>query len=156
MTSKHYLPLVFVAACVSNGTYNKKVADLTKKQQDEAAAAASREKDLGDKLNDANGKLDKANADGASLQKQLDDTTQVVATLKAKLEQLGQNVDALTKDKAQLNQSVVDANARLEELKKQKAAAEAARGDVPQARREAARDGRLRPASRSRSATAGW
>ncbi len=133
------LIVLFAAGCVSNGTYNKKVADLTKQQADADAAAKAREKTLDDqlaaekqsvmetqaKLADVQSALDKALAEKAALQKQLDDDTQLVTTLKGRLEKLGQNVDALVKERGQLNQAMADTAARLEELRKQKALADA-------------------------------
>ena len=112
-------------ACVSNGTYNKKVAEMQKARDDDNAAAKKREDDLGKQLTDTKAALDKETSDAATLQKQIDDQTQLLGTLQDKLEQLGQNVDSLSKEKGQLSQSVADANARLEELKKAKAAADA-------------------------------
>jgi chemotaxis protein MotB len=124
---------------VSNGTYNRKVADLTKQREQEAAAAKERESQLSDqlaktqnsyvelqtKLVDVQAALEKASADKSELQKHLDDGTQLVATLKQRLEKLGQNVDGLVKERAQLAQAMADTSARLEELRKQKAAADA-------------------------------
>src|SRR5690349_818632 len=96
--------LVFVTACVSSGTYNHKVAELTKLRADDAAAAKTRDRDLSDqiatakkrsaelqaRLDETQRALDKANAERAALQKSVDDDTQLVATLKQRLEKLGQ------------------------------------------------------------------
>lgn len=117
--------LLLASACVTNGTYHKKIADLTKLHDDDVAAERKKEAELDAKLKDVNGKLDKATADGATLQKNYDDQMTVVAAMKQKLEQLGQNVDALTKEKGALTQGMADANQRLEELRKAKAAADA-------------------------------
>lgn len=137
---KVLLPLVIlVSACVTTGTYNHKVAELTKARDDEAAAAKQRERTLDEKIADLQrtvselqGKvaetqaaLDKATADKAVLQKQLDDDTALIATMKQRLEKLGQNVDSLAREKGQLTQAMADATTRLDELRKQKAAAEA-------------------------------
>jgi chemotaxis protein MotB len=124
------LALILVAAtaapaCVSNGTFNKKVAEMQKARDDDNAAAKKREDDLNKQLADTKASLDKETTDAATLQKQIDDQTQLLGTLQDKLKQLGQNVDSLSKEKGQLSQSVADANARLEELKKAKAAADA-------------------------------
>lgn len=134
------LPIVIVvSACVSTGTHNRKIAELTKARQDEAAAAKQRENDLDEKiaglqrtvselqgrLAETNAVLDKTTADKAALQKQLDEGTALVATMKQRLEKLGQNVDSLAKEKGQLTQAMADATTRLDELRKQKAAAEA-------------------------------
>ncbi len=138
---KPILALVLAAttACVSNGTYNKKVAELTKAREDDDAAAAAREKalqgqldgaqknymELQSKLVDVQSSLDAASTDKSNLQKQLDDGTQLVSALKGRLEKLGQNVDSLVKEKGQLTQAMSDAALRLEELRKQKAASDA-------------------------------
>jgi chemotaxis protein MotB len=112
------LCLGLASACVSSGTYNKKVAELTKQREDEESAAKARDKAQADQITKLTGERD-------ALQKQIDDDTQLVATLKDRLEKLGQNVDNLVKERGQLTQSVADTTARLEELRKQKAAADA-------------------------------
>lgn len=130
---------LLVPACVTTGTYDRKVAELTKARDDDAAAARQREhaldekiaslestvSELQGKLADTQSALDKATADKAVLQKQLDDNTALIATMKQRLEKLGQNVDSLAREKGQLTQAMTDATTRLEELRKQKAAAEA-------------------------------
>jgi chemotaxis protein MotB len=98
-------------ACVSNGTYNKKVAELTKQRADEQAASKAQ--------------IDKLTAERNDLQKKIDEDTQLISTMKQRLEKLGENVDNLVKERGQLTQSVADTTARLEELRKQKAAADA-------------------------------
>jgi len=136
---KNFLLCFAATACVTTGTYNRKVAELTRQREQDAAAAKERERGLSDqlattqksyvelqaKLVDVQGALDKANADRGELQKHLDDGTQLVATMKQRLEKLGQNVDGLVKEKAQLAQAMADTAVRLEELRKQKAAADA-------------------------------
>lgn len=133
------LALLLASACVTTGTYNKKVAELTKLRDQDNAAAKERERvlqdqidttkksfvDLQSKLADTQTALDKATADKADLQKRLDDDTNLVATMKQRLEKLGQNVDGLVKEKAQIAAAMADTAARLEELRKQKAAADA-------------------------------
>lgn len=96
------LPLMSMA-CVTTGTHNAKLAELK--------TCAEREKDLQAQL--------------TTMQGQLNDTTDLAAELKSRLEKLGQNVDQLTNEKGQLSEGLNDAKARLEELRKQKAAAEA-------------------------------
>ena len=59
------------------------------------------------------------------LRKSLDDTTALAGEMKKRLEKLGQNVDKLTGEKGELARTLEDAKVRLEELRKQKAAAEA-------------------------------
>ena len=110
--------LALGSGCVTTGTHNKKMAELNQLRADDAALAAKREKDLQDKLADLQKQLDATLAEKAELEKQVAEDEAVAGTLKARLEKLGQNVDSLTKDKA-------EAAARLEELRKQKAAADA-------------------------------
>lgn len=126
-------------ACVTTGTYNRKVDELSKLRDDDAATAKQRERSLSNELDkqkasfmelqgrlaDTQVALDKATAEKAELQKRLDDGTQLIATMKQRLEKLGQNVEGLTKERSQLTQAMADTAARLEELRKQKAAAEA-------------------------------
>jgi chemotaxis protein MotB len=130
---------ILVSACVSTGTYNSKVAELTKARDADAASAKQREHsldaqiadlkssvvELQTKLADTQASFDRASADKAALQKQLDDGTALLATMKQRLEKLGQNVDNLAKEKGQLTQAMADATTRLEELRKQKTAADA-------------------------------
>lgn len=126
------LAVLFASACVSTGTYNRKVDELTKQRDADAASATQREVaaqkqyvELQTKLVDVQASLDKANAEKADLQKQLDDDTQLVATMKGRLEKLGQNVDSLVKEKSHLTEAMKDTAARLEELRKAKAASDA-------------------------------
>jgi chemotaxis protein MotB len=130
------LVLALAPACVTTGTYNRKVGELTKLREADAEAAKAREKAQAEQLEnarkvdaaqlaDAHATLDKITAEREALQKQLDDGTQLVTTLKQRLEKLGQNVDSLVKERGQLNQAMADTTARLEDLRKQKAAADA-------------------------------
>ena len=126
-------------ACVTTGTYNRKVDELTRLRDDDAAAAKRREKALSDelekqttsymelqgKLADVQAALDKATTEKAELQKRLDDNTQLVEAMKQRLEKLGQSVEGLTRERTQLTQAMADTAARLEELRRQKAAADA-------------------------------
>ena len=81
--------------------------------------------DLQKKNADLDSKLKAALAERNSFQKSLDDTTALAGELKNRLEKLGQNVDKLTSEKGQLSRTLDDAKARLEELRKQKLAADA-------------------------------
>jgi chemotaxis protein MotB len=105
-------------ACVTSGTHKKKIAELNKLREDEAATAAKREKELLDQIAEITKKLGDTTTERDTLQKAVDEGTALTATLQERLQKLGQNVDSLTKDKA-------EAAARLEELRKQKAAADA-------------------------------
>jgi chemotaxis protein MotB len=120
------------AGCVTTGTLNKKVAELDKLRDDHDRAAADREGKLGARVQDLEAqvkdrdtRLAELSGERDKLRKQLDDTTALAGELKGRLERLGQNVDKLTSERGQLTQGLADAKARLEELRRQKAAAEA-------------------------------
>jgi chemotaxis protein MotB len=126
------LLLVWGVGCVTTGTYNAKVAELQQATADHDKAAADREKGLQEQISaleakekDTEDRLAKAQGEAAFLRKELDDTTALAGELKKRLEKLGQNVEKLTSEKGQLAQGLADAKDRLEELRKQKAAAEA-------------------------------
>ncbi len=120
------------SGCVTTGTYNNKVSELEKLRADHEHAAAEREKllqlritALEAQLGDANAQLKQLGTERDALRKQLDDSSALAGELKKRLEKLGQNVDKLIGEKGQLTQGLNDAKARLEELRKQKALAEA-------------------------------
>lgn len=124
--------LTLASACVTTGTYDKKVSELQQITADHDKAAAGREAALEARIAelqkaraDLEAKLSAAQAEQATLQKSLDDTTALAGELKKRLEKLGQNVDKLTSEKGQLARVLDDAKGRLEELRKQKLAAEA-------------------------------
>ena len=124
--------IAMMSACVTTGTYDRKVAALDKVRADHDRAAAQREGDLNTQirglqtqLSDANKHIDALNADRDGLRRKLDDTTALAGELKARLERLGQNVDKLTSEKGQLAQVLADTKTRLEDLRRQEAAAEA-------------------------------
>lgn len=123
---------IFSTACVTTGTYDKKVSELQQITADHDKAAAEREHtltariaDLEKARTDLEAKLSATLAEKDALQKSLDDTTALAGELKGRLEKLGQNVDKLTSEKGQLSRVLEDAKARLEELRKQKLAADA-------------------------------
>lgn len=98
------LAVVVVApACVSKGTHRKTLAELK--------ASQDRETELTSQLEKLKTKL-------AEVQKALDEGLAMNESMEKRLKELGENVDSLSKDNAA-------AIARLEELRKQKAAAEA-------------------------------
>jgi chemotaxis protein MotB len=118
--------------CVTTGTFDKKVAELQRVTAEHDEAAAEREKalkaqiaDLEKKVADLDAELKAAQAESARLQTALDDTTALAGELKQRLEKLGQNVGKLTSEKGELARTLADARGRLEELRKQKLAAEA-------------------------------
>ena len=92
-----------LGGCVTSGKYDAKVTELNQ--------ALSREQALNKQRDD--------------LRKQIADATAVVAELKDRLQKLGQNVDSLSTERGALQAGLQDAKQRLEELAKQKAAAEA-------------------------------
>ena len=65
------------------------------------------------------------NASLAELQKKYDTAAATIGELKQRLQQLGQNVDQLASERGRLTAGLEDAEKRLEELRRQKAAAEA-------------------------------
>jgi chemotaxis protein MotB len=124
--------LVTASACVTTGTFDKKVAELDKLRADHDRAAVDREKDLKAQIDNLQSQVSEADkrisaltAERDDLRKKVDDTTALAGELRSRLQKLGQNVDKLTSEKGQLAQVLADAKARLEELRKQKAAAEA-------------------------------
>ena len=134
-----FVVIALTSACVSTGTYNRKVAELTAQRNDDDAAADRREKALAAeiagenvsyaaqliRLTETEVELENAKNEKIALQKHLDDGTQLVTTLKQRLEKLGQNVDKLVKERGSLTQAMADTAARLEQLRKEEVAAEA-------------------------------
>lgn len=106
------------SGCVTSGTHKKKMAAAKKAHDDDMTAAKKREGDLSTKLADTTKELDTAKTDKAGLQKQVDIMTATSSAMEERLKQLGQNVTSLTTR----NQ---DATRQLEELRRQKVAAEA-------------------------------
>jgi chemotaxis protein MotB len=122
---------LLASACVTTGTHEKKIAEMQQITAEHDRAAAEREKALKDQIADLENKnqeldraLQAALAERDALQKSLDDGTALTGELKQRLEKLGQNVDKLTSEKGALSKTLEDAKLRLEELRKQKLAAE--------------------------------
>jgi chemotaxis protein MotB len=111
--------------CVTTKTYDKKVAELDALRAAHDKSAADKQRALEAELADAQAHLKSARGERDHLQKQLDDAQALVLDLKGRLEKLGQNVDKLAHEKGQLDATLADAKARLEDLRKQKQAAEA-------------------------------
>jgi chemotaxis protein MotB len=95
--------VALTGACVTTSKYEAKESELKQALTREAALQA----------------------DLAALQKKFDDQTILAAQMKKRLEELGQNVDKLSSERGELAAGLEDAKARLEELRKQKALAEA-------------------------------
>lgn len=106
--------LAIAPGCVKKSTYKAKVASMQK----DIDAGKSREADLGKQVTDLTKERDGLKADKADLQKQVDITTATNLAMEERLKQLGQDVSKLSNQNQQ-------AAAQLEELRKQKAAAEA-------------------------------
>jgi chemotaxis protein MotB len=134
MTIYRYLLLcaLLVSGCVTTGTYDKKVSELEKLRADDNKAHAESERALQGRIHELEAELAAktqtllaTSHERDELKKQLDDGTALVGELKSRLEKLGQNVDKLAGEKGQLAQGLEDAKNRLEELRRQKLAAEA-------------------------------
>jgi chemotaxis protein MotB len=123
---------LLAAGCVTTKFHEQQLAEAERLRAAQEKAGADREAKLKDqiaelehKLADTQAKLDKTVAERDALRKQADDLTALTEQLKGRLEKLGQNVDKLTSEKGHLAAGLDDAKNRLEELRKQKAAAEA-------------------------------
>jgi chemotaxis protein MotB len=107
----------FAAGCVTSGTYKAKVAE-----HDQALA---REKGLEGEVHNLKQEIARLQAALEASRKQNDDAVAAIGVLKDRLSTLGQNVDALASEKGKLTAGLADAEKRLEELRRQKAAAAA-------------------------------
>lgn len=103
--------ITLVSGCVTSGTHKRALAAAKKAHDDDMAAAKKREDEL-------NKKLAETVTERAGLQKQVDVATATGLAMEERLKQLGQDVSKLTDRNKQ-------AAAQLEELRRQKAAAEA-------------------------------
>ncbi|HZS39414.1 MAG TPA: OmpA family protein [Polyangia bacterium] len=126
------LSVLIASGCVTTKFHEHKLSEAESLRAAQEKAGADREGKLKDhigalesKLKDTEAKLDKTTAERDALRKQADDLTALTEQLKGRLEKLGQNVDKLTSEKGALAAGLDDAKNRLEELRKQKAAAEA-------------------------------
>jgi chemotaxis protein MotB len=135
------IALVFsllVASCVPQGKYDQAVKDLDNVRAQQADEARVR-RELEDRIAKLQAALDAAgqalkegekhvadlDARAKELQKKLDDATAVEAQLRKELERLGKDANKLLAEKGTLAASLDDAKARLEELRKAQAAADA-------------------------------
>jgi len=131
-------PLFLLGACVSKPTYDAAVADATaahaaltasqdhdKADQDAIAKLQHDLDDLKAQVQDRDQKLSDLTTSGHNLQAQLDEQTAINARLRAELERLGKNVDAVLQEKGTMAKALDDARGRLDELRKAQAAAEA-------------------------------
>jgi len=131
------LGLVF-AACVPKDKYDAALADeqsvhaqltasLEQAKARDAEIANLRQElvDAQSQVQDRDQKLSDLSTADHNLQAQLDEGTAINAKLRGELERLGQNVDGMLQEKGTLSKALEDAKARLDELRKAQAAAEA-------------------------------
>jgi len=129
------MPACALAACVSKAKYDTVVADarsahaqLTESEKARQAEEADFQQKLADAQAQAQG-LDRQISDLSTsdhnLQSKLDEATAINAQLRAELERLGKNVDAMLQEKGTLSKALDDAKASLDELRKAQAAADA-------------------------------
>jgi len=121
------------AACVSQVTYDRTVADAAKAQADADARqkdAAAQIQALQEQLTaaeattqDRDSKLSELSTSSHNLQAQLDEATAINQQLRGELERLGKDVDKILADRGTLAKALDDAKARLDELRQAQAAA---------------------------------
>jgi chemotaxis protein MotB len=109
--------LLLLSACVTSGTFKAKEAEL--------GAALSREKNLEAEVASLKGEVARLQQSLADSRQKNDNALATITELKERLTKLGQNVDQLASEKGKLTAGLQDAESRLEELRRQKAAAEA-------------------------------
>jgi chemotaxis protein MotB len=131
--------LVLLSGCVSSGKYDAAVADAQRigaELRAERAHSASEvgsknqriatlEKAMADADTRSAGQLESAKRAGTACARALDDATALNLQLRGELEKQGRNVDQLLSSKGALASSLEQAKARLEELRRAQAAAEA-------------------------------
>lgn len=111
------LALLTCVGCVSTAKYNSAVDDAAKANASLAAERSAKDRAAHD--------LDGARADLVGCHKELDDATAVNQELNAELKRLGTDAEQLLAAKGALASSLDQARARLDELRKAQAAAEA-------------------------------
>src|SRR5882672_609371 len=132
------LPVVLALSCVPHDRYNAALKDAKdahtsadRLAADLAAAKAevARLNEALKQAQDAVDQRDRSLAEGQvsahDLQTKLDDSTAQNEQLRIELERLGKNADALLAEKGTLASALAEAKARLEELRKAQAAADA-------------------------------
>jgi chemotaxis protein MotB len=121
----------FVAGCVSAGRYDALEGEQAKTLRDEQADRA-RIKDLDDSLAQASKraaerdqKISELTTSQHNVQAQLDDATAINQQLRDQIQRLGGDVDKMLRERGTMTSALDDAKARLEELRRAQAAAEA-------------------------------
>ncbi len=135
--------LILIAAvatgCITTSAHEKKLAELESARQLQDRETAARVKGLDARLEaleskrstleaqakDLTARLATATTERDQLRKNLDDSSALVDEFRKRLEKLGQNVEKLTSERGQLAGALDATRERLEELRKQKATAEA-------------------------------
>ncbi len=130
---------VLATGCVTTSEHEKKIAELDALRATQGQEAEAKQQGLQarvDALEARRAALETQSKDLATqvalltderekLRKNLDDSSALVDEFKKRLEKLGQNVEKLTSERGQLAGALDATKERLEELRKQKAAAEA-------------------------------
>jgi chemotaxis protein MotB len=129
---------IALSACVPKDKYDAALADAQsvhaqfaasvehEKAQDAALAKLQQElTDAESQMQQCAQKLSDLSTSDHNLQAQLDEATAINAKLRGELERLGKNVDGILQEKGTLTKALDDAKARLDELRKAQAAAEA-------------------------------
>jgi chemotaxis protein MotB len=132
------LSTLAVAGCVRVETYDEAMynlqvarADAAKRAADEAAMSAqiaalnAEVARLGQEVQARDARLAEVSVARSNDAKKLDDLVALNGELSARLRAAGQSVDALAGEKGSLAKALADTRARLEELRRQQAAAEA-------------------------------
>lgn len=137
------LRLIIAAAlatgCITTSAHEKKVAELEALREEQGKEATEKQRGLEARLQaletrravleaqakDVGAQLSAATAERDRLSKSLDDSSALVDEFRKRLEKLGQNVEKLTSERGQLAGALDATRERLEELRKQKATAEA-------------------------------
>jgi chemotaxis protein MotB len=126
--------LVLSAGCVSSGRYQRKEAELAQLQGDAQAQdrrAEAERRRLQQELDRVNGelaalghRLGVVSYERDTIHEARDGDLALINQLKKRLEALGQNVEALIREKGALAASMTDAYGRLQELNRQRLAAD--------------------------------
>ena len=112
--------------CVADATQAKAAAAA--KQSDDDARIADLQKELNitqAAVQARDGRLDEMSTAVHNMQAQLDEATAINQELRAALERMGKDADKLLAERGTLSKALDDAKARLEELRRAQAAAEA-------------------------------
>jgi chemotaxis protein MotB len=127
-----------LAACVPQNKYDAAIKDALdahtalaaaqdhgKTDDAEIARLQGALADAQQQTQDRDQKLSDLSTSDHNVQAQLDETTAINAKLRSELERLGKNVDQMLQEKGTLAKALDDTKARLEELRRAQAAAEA-------------------------------